>query len=124
MKKFREVTRRETLLECLDLMTKIRNGFSQKGYGIVPIERYIELYDEYDQKCEVIRELIRCVESESVKRALADWQKELMQAEKLEMKLNLDVPKVQEGWETVELVYDPSIAEEYREEQARKGEGD
>ena len=96
----RTVSRRETLLECLDLMRKIRNGFSQKGYGITPIMRYIELYDEYDQKCEIIREIIRSMESENVQRALADWRKEIMEAQKEQaLKLDAEGPKKPDGYD-------------------------
>lgn len=94
----RKVTRRETLLECLDLMTKIRNGFSVKGYGMTPIARYVELYDEYDQKCERVREIMRALETESVQRALADWQKEIMHAEQTGMKLDTNDLLPPEGW--------------------------
>ena len=70
-----EITKRQTLLECLDLMTKFRNSFSHKGMGISAIERYQALYEEYDRKCEILREMIRALESEPVRRALADWQR-------------------------------------------------
>lgn len=72
----REITRRETLLECLDLMKKLRNSFSVKGYGMTPIDRYAVLYQEYDEKCQIIREMIQAMESEPVRKALAGWQTE------------------------------------------------
>ena len=74
----REITKRETLLECLDIMKKFRNNFSQRGYGMAPIERYTALFDEYDKKCEILREMIQALESEPVRKALSDWQKQVI----------------------------------------------
>lgn len=72
------ITKRNTLLECLELMQKIRNSFSTDGWGMAPIPRYITLYQEYDEKCQILREMIQALESEPVRRAMADWQKEVM----------------------------------------------
>ena len=72
------VTKRETLLECLDLMKRFRNCFSQKGIGLAPIDRYTALFTEYDEKCQILREMIQALESEPVRQAMADWQKEVM----------------------------------------------
>ena len=73
-----KITKRETLLECLDLMKKIRNSFSHKGWGMAPIERYTILFTEYDEKCQILREMVQALESEPVRKALANWQKEIM----------------------------------------------
>ena len=72
------VTKRETLLECLDIMKRFRNCFSEKGMGLAPIHRYTALFTEYDDKCQILREMIQALESEPVRRAMADWQKEVM----------------------------------------------
>lgn len=107
----REITKRETLLECLELMKKFRNAFSKDQYGMMAIERYTALYEEYDAKCWILREMIQALESEPVRRAMADWQKMVM--ENGPEALKLDGP-------AVELVYDPGILEEYRREQEAK----
>ena len=73
-----EITKRNTLLECLEMMKKIRNSFSKGRLGITPIDRYATLYEEYDRKCEILREMIQALESETVRRAMADWQKMVM----------------------------------------------
>ena len=75
----REITKKETLLECLEIMRKFRNCFSHKGWGMAPIERYQALYDEYEDKCRILEDMIHALDSEPVRRALADWQKELME---------------------------------------------
>ena len=105
------ITKRNVLLECLDLMKKLRNSFSTDGWGTAPIPRYIALYQEYDEKCEILREMIQALESEPVRRAMADWQKMVM--DNGPEALPLDTPKVQ-------LVYDPGILEEYRREQEER----
>jgi len=72
------ITKRETLLECLELMKKFRNAFAQDKLGMLPNARYMALYEEYDIKCEILREMIQALESEPVRRAMADWQREIM----------------------------------------------
>jgi len=74
----RVITKRETLLECLELMKKFRNAFSKDKYGMLAIERYTALYEEYDAKCWILREMIQALESEPVRKAMAEWQKEVM----------------------------------------------
>lgn len=74
-----KITKRETLLECLDLMKKIRNAFSQDSWGLAAIERYTAIFEEYDEKCQILREMIQAMESEPVRAAMADWQKMVME---------------------------------------------
>ena len=74
-----EVTKRETLLECLDLMQKFRRCFSEKGSGLTPIPRYKALFDEYDAKCEILRDMLQALESEPVRAAMANWQQMVME---------------------------------------------
>ena len=70
-----EVTKRNTLLECLDMMEKCKKAFSKNEEGREPEERYGSLFREYEEKCKILRELIRALESEPVRNVLADWQK-------------------------------------------------
>ena len=74
-----EVTKRETLLECLDLMKKFRACFSHKGMGMMPTPRYAALFKEYDEKCRILREMLQALESEPVRKALANWQQMVME---------------------------------------------
>ena len=73
-----EITKKATLLECLDIMRRFRNCFSHKGWGAVPIERYQALFAEYQTKCEILEDMIHALDSEPVRAALANWQKEIM----------------------------------------------
>ena len=78
------VTRRDVLSECLIIMRKLRDSFSKDRNGIRGEERYQALFDEYDLKCQILMELIQANESEPVTRALANWQKEIMNKGKAE----------------------------------------
>ena len=82
------VTKRETLLECLDLMQKIRKSYTEKGCGLAPIQRYQILFQEYDEKCQILREMIQALESEPVRKALAEWQKMVMDRGPAALKLD------------------------------------
>lgn len=73
-----EVTKRETLLQCLNIMERIRNSFSHRGAGLTAINHYEALYEEYDKKCKILREMIQALESEPVRAAMAHWQQLLM----------------------------------------------
>jgi hypothetical protein len=57
----------------------------------MPKEGMAEQFDEYEQKCAVLRELIQAYESEPVRAALADWQVRLMKGEKPNTK-DLEAP--------------------------------
>lgn len=72
-----EVTKRNVLLECLGWMERIKKAYSKNEEGREPEEKYREAFIEYEKKCEVLRELIRALESEPVRDAMANWQ-ELM----------------------------------------------
>ena len=98
-----KVTKRETLLECLDLMKKFRNSFSHKGWGMAPIERYAALYQEYDEKCQIIREMIQALESEPVRRAMADWQKMVMEQGPEALMMDGETNTKPEGMEDLRL---------------------
>ena len=72
----REYTRKETLLECLDLMRRFRRCFSHKEMGMEPIPRYKSLFEEYDRKCRILMELAQAMDFDPVKKALADFHRD------------------------------------------------
>lgn len=78
----KEVTRRETLLDCLEIMKMRRNVVSVGRRGLTPIEGYEDLFMERQQKCRIIMDLIQANESEPVRSALANWQIMLMKGDK------------------------------------------
>lgn len=78
----KEITRRSVLLECLKIM-RLNLGICSKNYeGRQPREGMEEKFDEYEQKCAVLRDLIQAYESEPVRAAIAEWQTRLMNGEK------------------------------------------
>ena len=102
-----EVTKKATLLECLDIMRRLRNSFSHKGWGMVPIDRYHEFFEEYSRKCEIIEEMIHALDSEPVRRALANWQKELMEDERRHQEENgRDYPEERDVPAEPHIVFD------------------
>lgn len=68
-------TRREVLLECLEYMKKKRNAVSKDGMGLSPInDDASEIFCSLDDKCQVIREIIRDYENPDVVLASANWR--------------------------------------------------
>jgi hypothetical protein len=82
MIRMREITKRETLLDCLEHMRVLKRVVSVDRKGIIPLEGFEDLYFERERKCCIIQELIQALESEPVRAALAEWQVRLMEGEK------------------------------------------
>jgi hypothetical protein len=78
----KEITRRETLLDCLEMMRMRLKVVSVDRKGIIPIEGYEDLFFERQRKCCIIQELIQANESEPVRAALVEWQIRLIKGEK------------------------------------------
>lgn len=70
----RVITRRETLLECLEMMRMRKKVVSVDRKGIIPLPGYEDLFFDRQRKCQIIQELIQANESEPVRRAIAEWQ--------------------------------------------------
>ena len=78
----KEITRRSVLLECLKIM-RLNLGICSKNYeGRQPKEGMEEKFDEYEQKCAMLRDMIQAYEREPVRAAIAEWQIRLMNGEK------------------------------------------
>ena len=82
----RVITRRETLLECLEMMRMRFRVVSVDRKGIIPIEGEEDLFFERQRKCRIIQELIQANESEPVRKAIAEWQTMLMEGKKADTK--------------------------------------
>ena len=78
----KEITRRETLLDCLDYQRRFLMMASKDREGLVPIEGLEDEFDERETKCRILREMIQALESEPVRAALAEWQIRLMKGER------------------------------------------
>lgn len=66
-------TRKSTLLECLKYLDGIRLSASKGGHGLEAIRGFEDQFEEYSQKCETLREIIKAFEDEDVRRAFSRW---------------------------------------------------
>ena len=78
----KEITRRSTLLDCLDYQTRWLKMSSKGRQGREPIDGLEDEFYEREAKCRILRELIHACESEPVRAAMAEWQIRLMKGEK------------------------------------------
>lgn len=75
----KEITRRNTLLKCLKHLELMKKMDSKDQKGMEPLDKETaESFYELEEECRIIRELIQANESEPVRKAIADWQKEVM----------------------------------------------
>lgn len=79
----KEITRRNVLLECLSEREREMRSLSYKGYGIDALRGYEEVFEESQKKCAILRELIQALESEPVRRSVANWQMEIMKGKEV-----------------------------------------
>lgn len=73
-----EITRRNTLLKSLELMEREMRKVSQLGSALMPAKGKEEQFELYYGMCSELRKMIQAHESEPVRRAMADWQREVM----------------------------------------------
>ena len=74
-----EITRKSVLLECLEIM-KAELAICSKHYnGLEPMKGMEEAWQQGRKKVEILKDLIHAYDSEPVRAALADWQKDVME---------------------------------------------
>ena len=74
-----EITRKSVLLECLSIMRQELALTSERYDGLSPKKGMEDAWAQCRQKIEILKDMIHACESEPVRKALADWQKEIMQ---------------------------------------------
>ena len=87
-----EINRRSVLIECLAIMREELQICSKNWNGLEPKEGMEEAWQQGRQKIEILKEMIQSLSSEPVRRALADWQKDVMENGPTALKLD-------DGWE-------------------------
>ena len=87
-----EINRRSVLIECLAIMQEELQICSKHWNGLEPKEGMEEAWVQCRQKIEILKDMIQALQSEPVRIALADWQKETMRNGPSALKLD-------EGWE-------------------------
>ena len=74
-----EITLRSVLIECLGLIKEEQRLSSKHYNGLEPKEGMEESWDQARRKVQVLKDAIPALESEQVRRAMAEWQKDVMQ---------------------------------------------
>lgn len=70
-----ERTKRKTLERCLVYLNGLLKMDSKNGLGFEPAdENCVETFEILKQDCENVRELIRAMESEPVRKTIANWE--------------------------------------------------
>ena len=74
-----EITRKSVLLECLSIMRE-EQRICSKGYNCLePAKGMEEAWEQGRRKITILQEIIQALDSEPVLRAMAGWQKEIME---------------------------------------------
>ena len=73
-----EVNKLSVLKECLEYERDLWKLTSEKYNMLTPMKGMEDLFEEQKAKCMILQEMIQALQVESVKRALADWQKDIM----------------------------------------------
>ena len=72
------VTRKSVLTECLEYERELWKVTSKKYDTLEPAHGMEAQWEEQKEKCRILQELIQALESEPVRRELAEWQKEII----------------------------------------------
>ena len=73
-----EINRISVLKECLSIMRQEVAICSEHYNGLTPKKGMEEAWEQGRQKVTILQEMIQALQNESVRMALADWQKDLM----------------------------------------------
>ncbi len=74
-----EVTLRSTLLDCLKIKRQQLQMCSRSQNGLEPAKGMEETWDRHRREVKLLEKYIQSLEYEPVRKALADWQIDVMQ---------------------------------------------
>ena len=74
-----KITRKSVLLECLEIMRQELAMTSKHYNGLEPKEGMEEAWEQGREKIRILEDLIHAYDTETVRKALADWQKDVME---------------------------------------------
>jgi len=77
-----EITPRSVLAEALKTHEGYLEVLSKAGRKLEPAQGCERRFDRERRKCQILRELIRAMESDVVRSSIAQWQREEMTGEK------------------------------------------
>lgn len=72
--KRQEITLKGMLEDYLIHEVDIMMMCSKGNAGIEPLPEFEEEFDEQQEKCRILRELIQAIQNENVKQAIQDWR--------------------------------------------------
>ena len=72
------ITRKSVLIECLQIMRERWKLCSRNYDTLVPKKGMEDQFFEQKEKCALLQDLIHAYDSEPVRAALSNWQKEIM----------------------------------------------
>lgn len=90
-----EITRRSVLLDALGREESAMAACSQDGKKLIPMRGLEEMFEIQSEKCRILREMIQALESEGVRRELAQWQRDVMAGKGVEMTTLDRVPPIE-----------------------------
>lgn len=73
-----ENTKKSVLLECLEYERGLKKMCSVDHQGRMPLKGLEDHFYDQAEKCGILQEMIHALDSETVRRAMADWQKDVM----------------------------------------------
>ena len=73
-----EITRRSVLLDALGREESEMAACSRDGKKLEPMPGLKESFEAQKETCRLLREMIQALESEPVRRSIANWQQDIM----------------------------------------------
>lgn len=73
-----EITKRSVLLDALSREERTLADYSIHESKVLPRPGFEEAFKAQQDKCRILREMIQALESEPVRRAMANWQQEVI----------------------------------------------
>lgn len=89
-----EINRESVLLECLSIMRSELAICSKHYNGLEPAKGMEEAWRQGREKVRILEDLIHAYEYEPVRKALHDWQKDVMENGPSALKLDREKPEV------------------------------
>ena len=72
----KEITKRNTMLEALEYFRGLKKLASKDHKGLEPAEEEEDVFNDMSAHCRNMEELLHAYESELVREAIANWDKE------------------------------------------------
>ena len=94
MEETREITRRSVLIEALEMQEAKLSRVSVNGMKLIPLPGMKDEFRAQMEKTRILREMIQALESEPVRRVMADWQKDVMSGKGVDVRILDRVPEI------------------------------